>query len=665
MNIALFSDTYLPDINGVVSSIETLRQKLEEAGHNVYVVCTFPGGISNFKVQKEGNIIRLPGIELKQLYGYAMASPFHFSLINELKELKLDIIHAHTEFGVGIFARFVAKNLNIPLVSTYHTTYEDYTHYVNPIHLDVIDGAAKKAVARLSKMYIDSCVRVISPSVKTKTMLMSYGVDSSSIKIIPTGLDLKRFNPDNLNQEILEDLSKIYKQENQKLLVYLGRIAAEKSIDLVIRSFSFIKEKGLNLKLLVVGSGPELDNLNKLVEQLNLQNFIQFAGKKSPAEVPYYYGIADGFISASTTETQGMTYIEALASGLPIFARRDDVVKELIDEQMTGFYFDDETDLANCLEEFSLLTKDEWKEKSKLCQEKVIPYDADIFLEQVVELYREAIDEFSNYYEILTVKIKNDNVVLKLKNENDSNIEILLSLDDYYEYGIRKKTRMSERDYLIFKKKEEELKAYAACYKKISIRDYTVKQMYDFIINKFDLPIDRVNAIIDKLEEKRLLDDSRYASYKLESFNHLFYSKKKIIKSLQKDGVSMEIIDRVIEDYDGNNEFEFAIHNARRYYKRCSQRSIAYIKRYIYEHLKKDGFTDEAITVAMDNLDFSDNEKNRLELLRKYAYKATKRFDRKSKGSQLRNKVFRYLFAQGFDVSDIYAILDEMEWEND
>ena len=141
MNVALFTDTYLPDINGVVTSVELLRKKLAENGHNVYVVCTHTSPLG---IKREGNIIRLPGIEIKKLYGYSIASPAHFLLIDDLRDCHFDVIHAHTEFGVGIFAEIVARVLNIPLVRTYHTTYEDYTHYVNPINSKTIEKLQKK-----------------------------------------------------------------------------------------------------------------------------------------------------------------------------------------------------------------------------------------------------------------------------------------------------------------------------------------------------------------------------------------------------------------------------------------------------------------------------------------------------------------------------------------
>ena len=138
MRIGLFSDTYLPDINGVATSVETLRKVLEENGHHVYVIANHKGLIN---LKREGNVLRLPGIELKWLYGYSMSSPLQLKAKDEIKAMNLDVIHVHTEFGVGIFGRLIAKELNIPLVSTYHTMYEDYTHYLNIFDIEIVEKA--------------------------------------------------------------------------------------------------------------------------------------------------------------------------------------------------------------------------------------------------------------------------------------------------------------------------------------------------------------------------------------------------------------------------------------------------------------------------------------------------------------------------------------------
>ena len=139
MRIGLFGDTYFPEINGVATSIKTLEDELIKLGHEVYIITTK----ADFsKPELEGRVLRLPGIELKFLYGYVLTSPLQISAFNIVRSLDLDIIHAHTEFGIGIFARICSRLLSIPLVSTYHTTYEDYTHYVNFINSNIVDNVA-------------------------------------------------------------------------------------------------------------------------------------------------------------------------------------------------------------------------------------------------------------------------------------------------------------------------------------------------------------------------------------------------------------------------------------------------------------------------------------------------------------------------------------------
>ena len=173
MRIGMFADSYLPDINGVVTSIVTLKRALENDGHDVFVITTHP---SLIHTSYEDRILRLPGIEIKQMYGYVATAPLHFKAYNIVKEMKLDIIHVHTEFGAGIFGHFCGKMLKLPIVSTYHTTYEDYTHYVNVFNSKTIDVFAKKTIERISRLYGSSCEAIIAPSQKTKDMLLRYNI---------------------------------------------------------------------------------------------------------------------------------------------------------------------------------------------------------------------------------------------------------------------------------------------------------------------------------------------------------------------------------------------------------------------------------------------------------------------------------------------------------
>lgn len=473
MRVGIFTDTYLPDINGVVSSVELLRKKLEENGHDAYVICTYKGV---YKVKKEGKIIRLPGAEVKKLYGYALTQPLHLLYIEELKELNLDVIHAETEFGVGIFANIVASTLNLPLVRTYHTTYEDYTHYVNFINSKTLDKGLKKLVGSWSNLYCNNCVKLITPSKKTMDLLLSYGT-KTPIDIIPTGVELDRFDDSNIEFKIVKEIRKQYVKEDEKLLIFVGRIAEEKSIDMIINAFKKVKDNNLKVKLLIVGDGPSINDLKQLSSSLDLNDYIYFAGKKPFSEVPNYYKAADGFISASTSETQGMTYIEALASGLVVLAHYDDVLSDIVKEDYNGFYFNDVNGIYDAIVKFNNLNKDKIKQMKENAINSVKQYDANTFINESIRIYKEAIEEHKYSYTISKTTLKDDCVSLLLKSSDGTEEKLTIPIDEYYDLGLRNSSLISKLNYSLLKDLEVYALTYKYALKKLSNRDYSIKEM--------------------------------------------------------------------------------------------------------------------------------------------------------------------------------------------
>lgn len=666
MRIGLFSDTYLPDINGVVSSIETLRQKLVENGHECFVICTYPTTLFETKVTNENNIIRIPGLELKKLYGYALASPFHFSLIDDIKQLNLDLIHVHTEFGVGIFARIVAKKLNIPLVSTYHTTYEDYTHYVNILNSSLIEKGAKKVVAKLSKLYSDSCVRIIAPSLKTKKMLINYHISEDVIDVIPTGIDLARFDLKNIDTDKLQLLKKQYHiQDHTKVLVYIGRIAKEKSLDVVLQALAKVKDQLEDTILLIVGDGPYMSEIQKYAKELEIQKEVIFVGKVMPNEVAYYYHLGSFFISASTTETQGMTFIEALASGLKLIARKDEAILEIGDQKNTGYFFDDIDQLSSIFLNISQNNFQNKPQDKQYCVDLAMKYSADSFYQEVLNFYLQSLDDFYNQYTITGIKAKSNSIVLSLLAFNQNTLNITISLDDYLQYGFRKNNKISKSvlDKLLVS--EEIAKCYDYCLKKLVSKDYSIRQMYDLIIKNFNLKIEDVNQIIEKLESKNLLNDKNYVNHKISYYRSLFFSKNKIKRLLMKDALNPKIIEEGLELYDFDYEFDEALKIANKLCSSIKDRSLKSKINYIKQHLYRKGFDQETIDGVVERLDFSQDEYYKMELIKKIAVKAKKQYHRIYKGRELRNKMFNYLYRQGFEADEIYVTLDEMEWEDD
>ena len=262
MNIALLSDTYLPDINGVATSTHILKNELKKHGHHVLVVTTILPNDSDY-IDEDDMVLRLPGLDLKKLYGYRASNIYSFKGMKELKEFEPDIIHIQTEFGIGIFGKIAGEILNIPVCYTYHTMWADYSHYIAPGNIKAVDHAAKKIIEKISKIYGDSCSELIVPSQKTADALREYGI-SNSINVIGTGLQLDKFSVKNKNQKVMNDIIKEYQLENKFVVTFLGRVAPEKSVDLLIEAMQDIYSKNHQICLMIVGGG-RTSGVNKRV----------------------------------------------------------------------------------------------------------------------------------------------------------------------------------------------------------------------------------------------------------------------------------------------------------------------------------------------------------------------------------------------------------------
>ncbi len=660
MKIGLFSDTYRPDINGVANSTAILHDELKKHGHKVYVIAPRKGvGFSEWN--DEHDVLRLAGIELKQLYGYVLTTPVHLNALNEIRKLDLDIIHAQTEFGVGIFARICATTLGIPLVSTYHTTYEDYTHYVNLLHSSLVDTYAKKAIAQLSKLYGDSSLRVIAPSEKTKELLENYKLNTG-IRVVPTGLPLDKFSLKNEDKEKTKQIRQHFHiDEEEYMICYVGRIAKEKSLDLVIEGFSLLPRTSKS-KLVIIGKGPDEDGLKKTVKKLHAEDRIQFAGPKLADEVPDYYRASDAFISASLSETQGMTFIEALASGLPLFARKDDVLDDLLIPGETGWFFEDAKDLVDKIDRFEVLDESARVDMESNCIEHVKKYSSEEFYKSVLKVYQEAIDEYSNQYTVEDVKVVKDYVQLSLKNHIDTK-KLIISMDDYYNEGIRRGEKLSSAQVKRIENNEEKVRAYQGCLRRIATKDRTEKEINDWLSKKTECDEETKQSIIKSLKEKGFIDDENYCETYISSMRLSLFGKERIRRELIKKGIANDLIDKCLEKQP--DDFEQAKEYAMKVQSSLKKDSVRLKKRKIKTKLIQRGYASDIADDIVNELDFKNDELNENINLSKCAKKARKRYEKKYHGSELRNAIYRYCASQGYKSEEIYVILDEMEWDDD
>lgn len=667
MRVGMFADAYTPDINGVVSSIVTLQRALEQLGHEVFVVTTLPKSLSEEQIKQEeedGHILRFPGLELKSLYGYVLTSPYHFKALETIEKWHLDVIHVHTEFSVGIFARIVSNKLSIPLVSTYHTMYEDYTHYVNIFNSKMVEKAAKKATYSLSKLYGDKCTALIVPSAKTKERLEFYGV-KKKIHVIPTGLDLQKFKPSCTDAKRKAEIRKeTGVPDDAFMIVYVGRVAEEKSIDMIIDAFTYVKAADADIRLVIVGGGPQLDDLRKQAERLQLNDVITFTDKRPHTDVPAYYHSADAFVSASLSETQGMTFIEALASGLAVFARPDDVLDGLVVEGQTGFLFQTPQEFAEKLVAFAKLPQAQRAAFANQAIEQVKCYDSLEFGRRVLDVYEHAIEVFRRNYVIHKIKMKEDLVELTLSGKTEET-KIMVTLDRYLEGKYHKDMMLHQDDVESLLKHQEYALAYYGCIRKIASKDRTRKEIYDYLTGETELDIKTINELVEKLEEKGYINDYRYMVNQIESMHALKVGHDKIIRTLVKKGIPQAGIEEILDAEDKEQEIQRGLKWAEKMQGRMVDKSLKMKKSLLRQKLFQQGYQAEIADEIICRMSFSADEEKEIRTLQKLALKAKQRYQTKYQGSALRNTVFRFLITKGFQYDDIYQVLNEMEWDDD
>jgi 1,2-diacylglycerol 3-alpha-glucosyltransferase len=386
MKIALFSDTYPPEINGVSVSVGLHQKVLIDQGHDVLVITTNPFGKV---IDIDSGMIRIPGFELKKLYGYRLSSFFSAKAYQFIRKWQPDVIHIHTDAGIGIFGKITAFFLKVPTVVTYHTMYEDYTHYAG-----FLKGLASQVVKQFSKSIAEQCTEFISPSFKTKEKIRSYGVERF-INIVPTGIDFSRFQVKSLDNSRLTEIKNRWVLPGEKVLLSLGRVAKEKSMDVILKGFSkIIQTKDANVRLLMVGDGPDRHGLIELAKQLGISKQVSFVGAVPIQDVPYYYQLADVFVSASLTETQGLTFMEAMVSNRLVLCRFDENLAELIRHQQTGFIFSDEEDFARQVNTIFNLTKEKREQINRDVATAVNRYSLPIFYQNLIEVYQRATRQY-------------------------------------------------------------------------------------------------------------------------------------------------------------------------------------------------------------------------------------------------------------------------------
>lgn len=335
MKIGIFTDTYNPVTSGVVTSINMVEQEMKKRGHEVYVFTTSKS-IQPNENQTLYMLNSIPLLIAKQ-YKNRIATFYSREVAKQIKELNLDIVHTQTEFSLGAFGKIISRKFNLPFIHTYHTMWEDYVHYITPIKTSR-NIYLKRFARSFSRGFVRKAECVITPSNKTaKYLKYKCKVKNKPIYIIPTGIDIKPFKKDNFTLEEKNQLKhSLGINADEKVILFLGRVADEKSINVIMDVMPSIFNEYKKCKFVIVGDGPAKKSLEEQAKQLNIQDKVIFTGKVPWNEVPKYYNLGDVFVNASLTETQGLTFIEAMAAELPIVAKYAPNLSEFIKNGKNG-----------------------------------------------------------------------------------------------------------------------------------------------------------------------------------------------------------------------------------------------------------------------------------------------------------------------------------------
>ena len=381
MKILITTDLFTTATNGVVTSVKNLREELQSKGHDVRILTLS----SNRHSHKEDGIYYIRSMSIGHIYpDVRMPTSYRHRLIKELIEWKPDVIHSQCEFFTFQYAQRIAKLTGAPLVHTYHTLYEQYMPY-----LISNQRVGNKIVRVVSKKRLKPVDQIIVPTHKVENTLQGYGLENP-ISVVPSGISLeqhrRRIDP-TVRKEMRRSLGI---GDTQPVLINLGRLGTEKNLDELVRFFASALQRHESLLFLVVGHGPARESLEKLAGELGVSDHVIFTGMVPPALVQEYYQLGDIFVSASTSETQGLTYVEAAANGLPLLCRQDLCLKDILLRGENGYDYTNEEEFLTCLD--TMLADPQWrKEAGKRSEELSASFSKDAFGDAVEDVYESVV----------------------------------------------------------------------------------------------------------------------------------------------------------------------------------------------------------------------------------------------------------------------------------
>jgi 1,2-diacylglycerol 3-alpha-glucosyltransferase len=378
---------YLPVIGGAIVSMEILSEQLIKAGHEIRILSLSQDTTS----KKKGNVYEIRSLKIRLYHDSGVSFAYKDPLVQELIAWKPEVVHSQNEFFSFSFAKYIATEAKAPLIHTYHCNLESFnTLYHVPSH-----ALWKLIISQFSRSRMKNVHLIITPSQKTKNGLLAYRLQNP-IKVIPTGIRLERYGTllgESEKNAMKEQLS--IDPLNAQIILCVSRLGKEKNVTELVRILKEVLKERPDTYLVIIGDGPEKKKIEKLSQELGIASRVRFGGAVPHSTIARYYKIGDVLLNASRGETQGLTYAETWASGVPLVCRRDDCLNGILEEGKNGFAFSSVSEAVSKV--LRLL------ESPELCKQFVQEgkktatyFSAERFGENVLKSYREIRNEFDS-----------------------------------------------------------------------------------------------------------------------------------------------------------------------------------------------------------------------------------------------------------------------------
>ncbi len=345
LKIAFYTDSYLPAVDGVVTSILNSKAELERRGHTVYIFASARS--KDAKRLQRRRVFMFQGTKFKPYPQYSVAL-FPNNSVFKLNEIKADLVHAHTPLVMGVSGLIGAKLLNKPIVSSFHTMVTNKpivdAYYPKNKHLKKF---AATYMMKYMKFFYNSSDVVIAPTQTVASILKRYGIHD--VSVVPNSIDTKVMNP-RVNGSSIRD--RLGLRDRDRVVIYLGRLSREKKLEVLMHAAKILMARDRSVKLVIAGTGPLEQHYRDMAGHLGIAERTSFMGFVATEDLPKVYAMADVLCLPSTFETQGIVLIEAMAVGTPVVGADYLAIREMIKPGRNGEKFrpGDYTDCAKKIE---------------------------------------------------------------------------------------------------------------------------------------------------------------------------------------------------------------------------------------------------------------------------------------------------------------------------